>query len=132
MISLVRRILRRPPRPLGQRGERYAAKWLARRGYRILQTNVTFGDDEADLIAEDPDGRTIVVVEVKTREQAHPAPEASVGPTKQYRLSRCAARLARMSKYRDRPFRFDVIAIIWPDGSQPQVRHWPGAFESRL
>jgi putative endonuclease len=132
MIPLLRRLcgLSEAPVPLGQRGERLAADWLAKRGYKILERNVSFGDDEADIVVLDPDGRTIVVVEVKTRESDQPPPEASVGRTKQFRLSRCAAMLAKRARYRDRPFRFDVIAVVWPENAEPQVRHWPGAFES--
>lgn len=117
---------------LGQRGEQYAARWLASRGYRILHRNITFGDDEADIVAIDPDKQTVVIIEVKTRQSAQPPPEASVGQTKQFRLSRCAANLAKRRAFRNRPFRFDVIAIIWPANAKPQLHHWPAAFQSRL
>ena len=50
---------------LGDRGERLAARWLTRRGYRILHRKLTIGRDEADLVAVDPHG-TVVIVEVKT------------------------------------------------------------------
>ncbi len=131
-MSLLRRLLgiSDDDQSLGARGERHASKWLAARGYRVLDRNVSCGDDEVDILAVDPDGRTIVVVEVKTRQCAQPPPEASVNRTTQSRLARCAARLQRKTRYRDRPFRFDVVAIIWPVGCEPSVQHWPGAFES--
>lgn len=134
MISLLKRLcgFSNSPQPLGTRGEQYAARWLSKRGYKVLHTNLAFGDDEADIIALDPDQRTVVIVEVKTRESAQPPPEASVNSTKQFRLSRCAAMLAKRAEYRDRPFRFDVVAIVWPEGSGPKVRHWAGAFDSRI
>ena len=28
------------------------------------------------------------------------------------------------------PARFDVIAIVWPQGREPQIRHTPNAFEA--
>lgn len=132
MISLLRRLcgFEMNNAPIGVRGERHAAQWLAARGYRVIQRNVSLGDDEIDILAIDPDGCTLVIVEVKTRTQAQPPPEASVGQTKQYRLARCAARLQRQRKFRDSPIRFDVIAIVWPDGEDAAVTHWAGAFQS--
>ena len=119
------------PKPkLGKRGEQLAARWLKKQGYRILQRNLPVGDDEADLVALDPDQRTIVIVEVKTRAADTPIPEASVTRTKQFRLSRLASQLQKRREYRHRPFRFDAIAIVWPSGGEPIIRHHPGAFES--
>ena len=115
---------------LGERGERYAAKWLQQRGFRILKRNLEVGDDEADLVALDPDRKTIVIVEVKTRADDSIAPEASVTRAKQTHLARLASRLQKQNEYRDRPIRFDAIAIVWPDNSEPTLRHIPGAFHS--
>jgi putative endonuclease len=120
------------PKRLGRRGEAAAARWLRRRGYRILDRNVSCGDDELDIVALDPDGVTIAIVEVKTRASAHPPPEASVGRTKQYRLARCAAKLSQRRRYQRCPMRFDVIAVIWPPDAPKQITHWPAAFESPL
>ena len=116
-------------RGLGPRGERVAAGWLRRRGYRILHRNLRLGRDELDLVALDPDGRTIVIVEVKTRRVGRVAPEASVDGVKQRRLVRAAMRLEQ-SVYPDRPLRFDTIAVQWPAAGRPRVRHTPDAFES--
>ncbi|MCH6552086.1 MAG: YraN family protein [Planctomycetes bacterium] len=115
---------------LGDRGERLAARWLSRRGYRILHRNYTLGRDEADLIALDPDGETIVIVEVKTRSHPHASPEWSLGRDKGYRLARLAARLDGVPEFRDRPVRIDAVAIVWPESKEPQVRHYEAAFES--
>lgn len=130
-MSFLGRLFRRCPAPLWRRGEQFAATWLRRQGYRILERNLPLADDEADLIALDPDGRTVVIVEVKTRADDTTAPEASISRTKQYRLSRLAARLLQSRQYQDRPLRFDAISIVWPDGAKrPTVRHIPAAFES--
>lgn len=129
-MKWLQRLFRREAVPLGQQGERVAAQWLKRRGYRILQRNMSVGDDEADLIALDPDGRTIVIVEVKTRRSETPLPEFSINRTKQYRMARLAARLQQRAEYANCPFRFDAIAIVWPQGATPDIRHHPGAFDS--
>ena len=57
--------LRPTPRPLGQRGERYAALWLRKRGYKIVAGGHRTRYGEIDLVAVL--GETIVFVEVKTR-----------------------------------------------------------------
>jgi putative endonuclease len=116
---------------LGERGERLAARWLKRRGYRILHRRLTVGRDEADLVAVDPDGRTLVIVEVKTRSSATPPPEDAFDRGKRYRMARLASRLAAGRKGLDGHLvRLDAIAIIWPPGADPEVRHYVNAFES--
>lgn len=117
---------------LGRKGERTAARWLRRRGYRIVERNVTRGRDEADIIALAPNGRTLVVVEVKTRKDDRIAPELSVTAQKQRYLSRLAARLLQSESYRDHAVRFDVLCVIWPDRGRPAVRHIEGAFDSMI
>ncbi|MCH8314592.1 MAG: YraN family protein [Planctomycetes bacterium] len=117
-------------RSLGDKGERFAARWLRRHGYRILHHKYRIGDDEADLIVLDPNGRTIVIVEVKTRSNDQPPPEASIDRKKQFRLARLAARLAKRPSFRDRPLRFDAIGVVWPDHGKPQIKHFVAAFES--
>jgi putative endonuclease len=130
-VWLLRRIFGQRDESLGARGERVAARFLQKAGYRILERNKTVGNDEADLIALDPDGRTVVIVEVKTREDGTLAPEESVNAVKQHRLTRLAMRLQKEPDLRDRPFRFDAMAVVWPRGGVPEIRHIVGAFESK-
>lgn len=129
MLQWFSRVFGLSNEPVGLRGERLAAKWLERHGYEILERNRTVADDEADLVALDPDGKTIVIVEVKSRIGGI-APEQAVTPTKQFRLSRLASRLQRLPRYKDRPLRFDAVAVTWPESGKPVVRHIPGAFHS--
>ena len=117
---------------LGSQGERYAAKWLRKQGYRILHRNFRLGDDEADLIALDPDGRTIVIIEVKTRSDDRIPPEEAINHTKRFRMARLASRLAKTRDYQGRSMRLDAIAIHWPEGGVPDLRHYPNAFDSPI
>ena len=117
---------------LGDRGERLAARWLKRRGYRIVHRKLTVGSDEADLVAVDPDGETVVIVEVKTRAESEPGPEIAINRDKQLKLVRLAGRLLQNPEYENHPIRFDAMAIIWPKGGKPEVRHYQGAFESPI
>ena len=119
---------------LGRRGERAAARFLRKRGFRILFRNKIFGRYEADLVAMAPDGRTVVLVEVKARrhnaDQA--APEERVDRNKRLRLTAIAAHLKKNRRFADSPVRFDVIAIIFPDQGKPAIRHLPAAFDSEI
>ena len=50
----------------GRLGEIYAAKYLAKKGYNILETNYKTSFSEIDIIAKDKSG-TLCFIEVKTR-----------------------------------------------------------------
>lgn len=117
---------------LGDKGENLAAKWLKKSGYKLLHQNYKIGKDEADLIAIDPDGVTVVIVEVKTRSSSEPAPESNINRKKQFNLSRLASRLIKGKEFSGRPIRFDAIAIVWPDGQEPQIKHYEAAFDSQF
>lgn len=115
---------------LGEKGENLAAKWLKKRGYKLLHQNYKLAKDEADLIVVDPDGKTVVIVEVKTRTNDDPSPESSINKKKQFYLSRLASRLSKSREFSGRPIRFDAIAIVWPEGEEPQIKHFEAAFDS--
>jgi len=116
---------------LGRRGEKAAARYLKRRGYRIVaQRDRLWHLNELDLVAVD--GRTIVFVEVKTRRDTqHGHPAEAVDANKQRRLSRLARAFLKRHGLSDRPARFDVVAVTWPAHSRrPVIEHIPNAFEA--
>lgn len=115
---------------LGRRGERLAARWLRRRGYRILGRNVRTGIGEADIVCLAPDRETLVIVEVKTREAnrgGQPEPEASVGAAKRRKLRQVAGLIAKKPGLENRPVRIDVIGIDVPRRGSPEIRHHESA-----
>jgi len=120
-----------PQRPLGQRGERAAARFLKRRGYKIIARGDRPPGGELDLIAVDRD-RTLVFVEVKTRESAEAGhPSEAVDPAKQRRLTRLAVAFMKRHGLLQHPARFDVIAVTWPPSQRrPLIEHFPNAFEA--
>ena len=132
----VRRIVSRwlarllPEKTLGQRGEAAAARYLKRRGYKILARGDRFGPGELDLVMLDRD--TIVFVEVKTR-QSHDAglPAEAVDEAKQRKLTRLAVTFLKRHGLLERPARFDVVAVTWPAGKWfPAIEHIRNAFEA--
>ena len=119
---------RRPQESLGERGERIAARYLKRLGYKIIAQRHRDSLGELDLVAVD--GRTVVFVEVKTRRSdmaGHPAD--AVDEEKQRRLTRLAVSYLKQHDLLEERCRFDVVAVTWPDDGQPaQVEHFQHAF----
>jgi Holliday junction resolvase-like predicted endonuclease len=86
-----------------------------------------------DVIALAPDGRTMVIVEVKTREQEDGGrgipPEASVTCAKRRTLLSLTEVLVRRNGWEDRPVRIDVISVHWSDGGA-RIEHFESAVEA--
>lgn len=120
----------RRPLHLGDRGERYAARYLLRQGWVIVARGYEDATGEIDLIAVDDD--TLVFVEVKTRtswERGHPA--EAVDLDKQIQISRVALGFRRWHHLPNVRTRFDIIALTWPpEADQPRLQHYVHAFES--
>jgi putative endonuclease len=113
---------------LGERGENVAAKFLTQAGYKILQRNYRSRLGEIDIVARQ--GRTLVFVEVKTRADAQPRPEDQVNAEKQHQITKSASLYLNRFGHPQPPARFDVIAIVWPEGREPQIEHHQNAFEA--
>ncbi len=120
----------RGPVSLGRRGERAAARYLRRRGMRVVARGQETAWGELDLVAVE--GRTVVFVEVKTRtSQAAGHPAEAVDRQKQRRITREAR--AFLARHRLEPcaVRFDVVAVTWPENARrPAIEHFVGAFEA--
>ncbi|MGL4941888.1 MAG: YraN family protein [Thermoguttaceae bacterium] len=122
--TFARRILAKDK--LGRDGERLAAEFLVRSGYRIIGRNLRLAGGEADVIALD--GNEVVFVEVKTRRSdRHGSPENAIDDRKRRVLTRLAAAFVQQRRYRKLAWRIDVVAIVWTDGSPPQITHHKNA-----
>jgi putative endonuclease len=126
---LCRWLRRRAATTLGERGEAVAARYLRRKGYRIVARRERDALGELDLVAVDR--RVIVFVEVKTRRshrRGHPAD--AVDAHKQSRLTRAALAFLKRHQLLEHAARFDVISVTWPPHSRrPVVEHFCNAFE---
>jgi putative endonuclease len=113
---------------LGPRGENVAARFLRDQGYKIIIRNFRCLVGEVDIIAKD--GKTLVFVEVKTRAYDDPTPEEQINAIKRHQLTKAARFYLSRYGTPQPPARFDVVAIVWPTGRDPQIRHEPNAFEA--
>lgn len=111
---------------LGRWGEEQAARYLRRRGMKILARNVRTPVGEIDLIARQ--GKTLVFAEVKTRRSdAFGSPQEAVGALKQRQILRAAQWYLGEGKGKGLQPRFDVVAVR-PGPAGPLVEHIPDAF----
>ncbi|MEX2185826.1 MAG: YraN family protein [Pirellulales bacterium] len=115
---------------LGARGERAAARYLKRLGYRIVDRGVRSRLGELDIVAVDE--RTVVFVEVKTRTGTDAGqPLDAVTPEKQRRLTQAALAFLKYRGLLEHRSRFDVVSIVWPaDAREPRIEHVVNAFEA--
>ncbi|MBX2871414.1 MAG: YraN family protein [Saprospiraceae bacterium] len=111
---------------LGLKGEQLARRYLEDKGYRIIVANWRHGRGEIDLIAEFED--TLVFVEVKTRSSGHfGQPDEFVGPKKEQQVATAACAYMEQVRYQGE-IRFDIVGIIIPAHSRPEVKHIQDAF----
>jgi len=102
---------------LGRQGERQAAAFLARRGYRVVGSGFLARRGEIDLVCRR--GDRLVLVEVKTRTtDAFGAPAEAVGARKQRALRAAAAEYRALAGWRG-PIDFAVVAIR--EGEEPEL-----------
>ncbi|HVZ50211.1 MAG TPA: YraN family protein [Gemmatimonadaceae bacterium] len=112
----------------GELGERIAARWFARAGWRVLARRFRAGRRDIDLVIE-RDG-LVAFVEVKARTgDAFGDPVEAVHRRKQRSLCKSAqAWISRHGRLGEE-YRFDVVGILLRD-RRVFVRHVPKAFEA--
>jgi putative endonuclease len=119
------------PRPtekmrLGRAGERAAANFLKRRGFRIVRTNWSCTRGEIDIIAVDVSCSMLVFVEVRLRsENSEVLGYFSIGKKKKSALRAACSMYLRKFAGPNVSHRFDVIEVEMPlSGSEPKVFHY--------
>jgi len=96
---------------LGERGEDFAARFLRRRGYKILVRRFKSRGGEIDIVCRDHDW--LVFVEVKTRVTDQlGAPSESVQRVKQRHLSKAALDYLRLLDNPRIHWRFDIVEVL--------------------
>ena len=119
-----------PHLELGERGEKWAARHLARQGYKILVRHFRGKAGEIDIVARDRD--FLVFVEVKTRKsELFGPPSNAVDRKKQRHIAKVAFEYVRMLKDPRVNIRFDIVEVILDAGeAEPRdIRVIQNAFE---
>jgi putative endonuclease len=102
---------------LGRWGERRAAEFLERLGFRVIGKGFLARRGEVDLVCRR--GGRLVIVEVKTRSSDRfGAPAEAVGPRKRRALQSAAAEYRTLAGWRG-PIEFAVVAIS--EGAEPEL-----------
>ncbi|MGI8638762.1 MAG: YraN family protein [Pyrinomonadaceae bacterium] len=120
---------------VGQIGEELAARFLEKKGFRIVLANfkVPIGRNqrgvsvtgEIDLIALDED--ILCFVEVKTRSSdKFASPLAAVDLRKQRQIIRTAKVYRKVFRINEIKFRYDVISIVLVENSRPKIELFKG------
>jgi putative endonuclease len=111
---------------LGKVGEAIAARWLRRRGWRIVAERFRSGHRDLDLIVE-RDG-TVAFVEVKTRQgTTFGDPVEAVSWRKRRELIRSAMIWADRFGPPGASYRFDVVGVVVAE-TGARIRHVEDAF----
>lgn len=113
---------------IGSYGERVAAAFLSRRGYRVLYRNFKTERGEIDLICRC--GNLLVFVEVRSRaNDLYGRPVETIDPAKQERLRRAARRYLELLDRRDILHRFDAVEVMLNPGQVPVCTLQPDLFQ---
>ncbi len=118
--------------PIGRRGEAAAARLLRQKGLRIIAMSESDRAGEIDIIAIRPRDKLLIFVEVKTLATTKPGhPADRVDAQKQRRIARAALRYMKRKGVLGAACRFDVVAVWWPRGEQPdRIEHYESAFDA--
>ncbi len=111
---------------LGLKGEKAAARYLRKKGCRILAANYQCRFGEIDIIARNKS--CLIFCEVKTRSEGMLAPpQESVTYAKQQKMIK-TAQYWLMQNPCELPIRFDVLAVTADARGRLAIEHLENAF----
>jgi putative endonuclease len=148
LSNLIRGLRKKKARPsnvaLGEYGERLAAEYIKRLGYRVVAANyiapIGYGKHgrritgEIDIIAYDESTRPfkLAFIEVKTRSNDEiVAPETAVDLRKQRQIIRTARVYRRINEVSEDPYRYDVVTVVMKSAGVPDVTLRRGYFSEQ-
>lgn len=119
---------------LGQIGEDIAAKYLKKKGYKIIERNfknkIGRQVGEIDIVAEK--NKELVFVEVKTRivrTGENILPEENITPSKLHKLAKAGNNYIKAKKLLSKPYHFDAVSVLYDSAEKKaQVRHLENIF----
>ncbi|MDP6625328.1 MAG: YraN family protein [Nitrospinota bacterium] len=104
----------------GKQGEKMAANYLKKNGYKIVEKNYHCKFGEIDVIAMD--GDVLSFIEIKTRSsKEYVPPEFTVTKHKQSKIKRSACHYLGRHGIENRDCRFDIVAITMEKGKKDVI-----------
>lgn len=117
---------------LGKWGEDEAASFLERKGYVVLERDWKMGKRDLDIVALSEDRCTLVIVEVKTRQNDDfQEPEEAVDVAKMRNLAIATNQYVKLNKVQQ-AIRFDIISVLGSKQCLERLVHIKDAFNPLL
>jgi putative endonuclease len=122
---------------VGSKGERLAADFLIKAGYRLVLSNfkVPVGRNTrgavvtGEVVLIGYDGDRLCFIEVKTRSSdAFAAPLAAVDLRKQRQIIRAARMYRKIFHLPHASLRYDVVSIVLPESGRPKIDLFKGFY----
>ena len=111
----------------GNYGERVAAAFLRRHGYRVLTRNYKTIGGEIDLVCRH--GKVLAFVEVRTRaDETFGRPAETIDARKEDALRHAARRYLELLQRDDITYRFDAVEVKLKAGEVPVCTLVPNLF----
>jgi putative endonuclease len=112
---------------LGQIGEKLAAEFLKKNGYKIFEINYRCRLGQLDIVAKDKE--TICFVEVKTRSSLNMGlPQEAISSFKQHKISKVALVYLKSYNLIKNRARFDIVSVILKDNAVNKIELIKDAF----
>jgi len=109
---------------IGDFGEEIASTYLEKKGYKILNKNINFSNQEVDIIASLKN--YFYIIEVKTSSLSSSSkPEDYINQKKLNNLKKAAYQFSRINKIKLENIYFDLIAIsIDKPNNKAKIKHY--------
>lgn len=114
----------------GDKGERIAAEFLEKTGFKIIRSNYRCRRKEIDIIAEDEAG-VLHFIEVKSRSNSNfGKPLEAVNQRKRHVIEECSKLFMAKFKYDfdKKPISFGVISVEFIENGAIKAIHFENAF----
>ncbi|MFZ1281871.1 MAG: YraN family protein [Ignavibacteriaceae bacterium] len=115
-------------RDIGKEGEDIAAKYLTEKGFEIVERNFYYSNHgEIDIVANH--NNQLVFIEVKSRlNLEYGEPEYAITQKKIKQIKKMAELYLFDKEIEEVDCRFDVVAVLLEDKSNPKITHYENAF----
>lgn len=135
LVGTIRGWFRSAPNPLflaradfGAWAEGQAARFVKKKGMKILARNYRVGPGELDIVARDHEW--VVFMEVKAVRDPEGEPELKVNREKRRRMIAAAKHFLGRMRPEDPPARFDIVTVRCDQAGQTVIEHEEDAFQA--